>query len=238
MSQWMQPSRETSQTSETVRYSAIRLMVASGFVLLGAVMQGCLAVAWVTAVTVDLTRSSDVEFQPFENSWTAPKETWLRHRPTKGIAVALESQLGDPFASVLQQQLTSFRVVIVGDSSLMAPPSPTLRQREAAQLETRARAIIKRFEVDAVLVGNVVESPAEEMLLGLKARSSKRLYLRLLNKDGRVIWRSELPFVVVQGDKPLNQDDVENALERHLNSAQGDFRLPELIISDAVGYAS
>ena len=32
-------------------------------------MQGCLAVVWLGAVGIDVTRTSDVEFQPFENSW-------------------------------------------------------------------------------------------------------------------------------------------------------------------------
>jgi hypothetical protein len=47
-----------------------------GLLLLAAMaMQGCLAIVWLGAVGIDVTRTSDIEFQSFENSWVVgPQE--------------------------------------------------------------------------------------------------------------------------------------------------------------------
>jgi membrane protein implicated in regulation of membrane protease activity len=41
-----------------------------GLLLLAALaLQGCLAMVWLGAVGVDMSRTSEIEFQPFENTW-------------------------------------------------------------------------------------------------------------------------------------------------------------------------
>lgn len=38
-------------------------------------LQGCLGIVWLGTVGIDVTRTSDIEFQSFENSWElAPQE--------------------------------------------------------------------------------------------------------------------------------------------------------------------
>ena len=47
-----------------------------GLLLLAAMaMQGCLAIVWLGAVGIDVSRTSDIEFRSFENSWVVgPQE--------------------------------------------------------------------------------------------------------------------------------------------------------------------
>jgi hypothetical protein len=52
-----------------------------GLLLLSALgMQGCVAIVWLGAVGIDRTQTSDIEFQPFENSWVDCKSGNPSHR--------------------------------------------------------------------------------------------------------------------------------------------------------------
>ena len=50
-------------------------------------MQGCLAVVWLGAVGIDVTRTSDIEFQSFENSWLGAPHGRQHLASVKSIAV-------------------------------------------------------------------------------------------------------------------------------------------------------
>jgi hypothetical protein len=57
-------------------------------------MQGCLAMVWLGAVGVDMTRTSEIEFQPFEKTWMVA----LQERPQLGVVKSIEVMpfVGDP----------------------------------------------------------------------------------------------------------------------------------------------
>ena len=42
--------------------------------LVAMAMQGCSGMVWLGAVGIDRTRSSDIEFQSFENPWVVPPQ--------------------------------------------------------------------------------------------------------------------------------------------------------------------
>ena len=66
-----------------------------GLLLLSALaMQGCLAMVWLGAVGIDVIRTSDIEFQPFENSWWAAPQDLQQLAAVKSIAVM--PFVGDP----------------------------------------------------------------------------------------------------------------------------------------------
>ena len=59
-----------------------------GLLLLSAMaMQGCLAAAWLGAVVIDVTRTSDIEFQSFEKSCLVAPEERKRLASVKSNAV-------------------------------------------------------------------------------------------------------------------------------------------------------
>src|SRR6267378_1036531 len=59
----------TGRRWDCVRVMALSLVVTGSFLL-----QGCLAGAWVAMVAVDSMRSSNVTFEPFEQSWVAQQD--------------------------------------------------------------------------------------------------------------------------------------------------------------------
>ena len=70
--------------------SRVRLRHATiiGLLLLSATtMQGCLALVWLAAVGVDMSRTSEVEFQPFENTWMVAQQERQQLGVVKSIAV-------------------------------------------------------------------------------------------------------------------------------------------------------
>jgi hypothetical protein len=81
--------------------------------LLAMAMQGCLAIVWLGAVGIDRTRTSDIEFQSFENSWVvAPQE-----RQHLGLvkSIAVMPFVGDPVMAerwtAVLREMTDLRVV-------------------------------------------------------------------------------------------------------------------------------
>ena len=52
-----------------------RIATVGPLLLSALAMQDCMAIAWLGAIGIDRTISSDIEFQPFENSWVVvPQE--------------------------------------------------------------------------------------------------------------------------------------------------------------------
>lgn len=206
-----------------VRAGAIVSLLACGLIT-----EGCLAVAWVAAVSVDSVRSSDVEFRPFEQSWVSVSE----------------SVSGDSDALVL----TSLALVPVeGDAEMGSRLTEVLRRQTALTLESTdklgrevivpdtdearadlAKDVSRDLAVDAVLFGRVSTEAARPSDWGWKQEESRRLFLYLVDRDGRLLWKDELPFTVVNGAKPAIENSVQTALSNHFMGHVRDLRLDNL----------
>lgn len=216
----------------------IRSSTVFGLLLLSAVgLQGCVAIVWLGAVGIDTTRTSDIEFHPFEHSLVlAPHE---RERLASVHSLAVMPFLGDTvmaerWATVLRQ-LTDLRVV---------GPSGVPRQRHPqAQLSAShefhnglpasgqiglAQRISAESRVDCVLFGRVAAQKPEQSFAGLKESSSRRLYMRLVSAEGTLIWKTELPFTMVKGAKDLDEAMVTHALLTHVRAHVNEALLAEL----------
>jgi hypothetical protein len=164
-----------------------------GLLLLAALaLQGCLAIVWLGAVGVDMSRTSEIEFQPFENTWVVELQERQQLGMVKNIAVM--PFVGDPAMAerwtVVLREMTDLRIV--------SPP-------DAAQ-------------VDCVLNGNVAGQEPTKTFVGMKESFSRRLYLHLVTDSGTLIWKTELPYTIEQGAKKLDEEAVTKALLTHVRA--------------------
>ena len=220
------------------RPSAIRHLhgtapVSTLLLLSALTMQGCMAGVWLTAVGIDMTRTSDIEFQSFEHSWgLAPQE-----RPHPGLvkSMALMPFLGDTvmadrWAAVFQQ-LPDLRVVspstVARQGHLNVTHALSHRLTAPEQIEL-AQWMSMAFQVDSILFGTVIGQEPQEGFVGLKERSTWRLSLRLVSAEGILIWSTELPYTVVKGAKDLDEEMVTRALLTHVRTHADEIELPEL----------
>jgi hypothetical protein len=132
-------------------------------------MQGCLAIVWLGAVGTDVTRTSEIEFLPFENSSVVPPQEQRHLASMKSIAVLpfVEDQvMAERWAAVLQN-LTDLRVV---RPSVVIPS--VVSEHERIEVTQRTSA---EFQVDCVLFGSVANREPLKSFAGLKESSSRRL---------------------------------------------------------------
>ena len=134
---------------------------------------------------------------------------------------------GDPemrtrLATVLQQE-TTLRV-----ESGVTGTDPWLAQADDADRSALAKEITRDLGVDTVLVSRVTGSPAHSSDWGWKAEGSRRLYLYLVNHDGQLLWKDELPFTLVQGFTPPLEASVQTDLSHHMMQQVKTLRLDEL----------
>ena len=187
-------------------------------------MHGCLAVVWLGlgAVAIDVTRTSDIEFQPFENSWWVA--TQERQRLTSMKSIAVMPFVGDPVMAqrwtAVFRETTDLRVV---------SPSDTTRYEisDHGQIEL-AQRIGAELQVDCVLIGNVTGQEPQKSFVGLKESSSRRLYLQMVDAEGTLIWKTELPFTMVKGTKGMDEEFVTQALVTHVRSQATELGLADL----------
>lgn len=177
--------------------------------------QGCLVGAWIAAVGTDSMRASDVKFQPFEDSWVSTEQA-------KGIvagpaltSIALmpidgDEAMGARLTKLLRTE-TALRVV-----------TPTGRQRPlkfgAADRERAlwASELSRDLAVDAVLYGYVIGATSlRSTEWGWNTEERRRLYLCMIDREGHLLWKDELPFLMVTGSKPLLEKSVQMSLTRH-----------------------
>jgi hypothetical protein len=194
-----------------------------GLLLLSALaMQGCLGIVWLGAVGIDRARTSDIEFQSFENSWVvAPQE-----RQHLGLvkSIAVMPFVGDPvmaeqWAAVFRE-ITDLRVVGPSDATRYAVSDHGqigLAQRMGAE-----------SQVDCVLIGNVAGQEPKRSFAGLKESSSQRLYLHLMSRSGTLMWKTELSYTIVKGAKDLDEEMVTKALLNHVRAHVNELGLAEL----------
>ena len=201
----------------------IHHLVVLGLLFLSAMaMQGCVAMVWLGTVGIDRTRTSDIEFQSFENSWVvAPQE-----RQTPGLvkSIAVMPFVGDSVMAerwaVVFREMTDLRVVSQSDATqygISDHGQIGLTQQMSAE-----------SQVDCVLIGKVAGLEPQKSFAGLKERSSWRLSLQLVSADGTLIWKTELPYTIVKGAKDLDEEIVMKTLLTHVRTHVNELGLAEL----------
>ena len=216
------------------QYGWMRAMILSLIVTGAILLQGCLAGAWVPLTAVDTMKSSHMTFWPFEQSWVAPRDQPSNARHNSEVtSVGVLPVEGDPemrarLAIVLQQEIT-LRVespAIV--EAVVTETDPRSAQADDADRRALAKEGTRDLGVDTVLVSRVAGSPAHSSDWGWKAEGSRRLYLYLVNHDGQLLWKDELPFTLVQGFTPQLEASVQTDFSHHMMPHVKALRLDEL----------
>jgi len=176
--------------------------------------QGCLAAAWVAAVSADSMRTGDVRFQPFEESWVIKESAaTIVDRPSMTslalVPVDGDEAMGARLTKVLLDE-TALRVVT--PARQRGPLLVTMAHRERAVL---ARQLSRDLEVDAVMYGYVVGAASQSSDWGWKAEEPRRLFLYMVDRDGHLLWKDELPFLIVTGTKPALEESVQRSFTQH-----------------------
>jgi hypothetical protein len=208
--------------------SAMRTGALIALLACSGLLQGCLAVAWVAAVSVDSLRSSDITFSPFEQSWVSQTKPAVDDPDMLSLtSVALLPVEGDDemrsrLAQIFQQQ-TTLRVESSAQPEDEIAASLTDDDRSAL-----AKDLTRELVVDAVLFGRVSEISAHPSDWGWKQEESRRLYLHLVDHEGRLLWKDELPYTVIIGAKPPIEHAVQTSLTHHLMDHVRDLGLDDL----------
>jgi hypothetical protein len=195
---------------------------------LGLLQQGCLAAAWVVAVGADSMRTSDITFRPFEESWVSSETPVSITESSSLTSLAILPVEGDADMStrltqILQRQ-TALQVVppvTMDRENVVLPDDETGRA-------ALAKEISRELAVDAVLFGRVAGAASHPSDWGWKDEKSQRLYLYLVDRDGHLLWKDELPFTVVTGSKPPLEDSVRTSLSYHLMGHVQDLGLDDI----------
>ena len=208
----------------------LSLVVTGSFLL-----QGCLAGAWIAAVAVDTMSSSKSNFEPFEQSWVAkqdqsndalsnPKVTSVAVLPVEG-----DPEMGARLAALLHEE-TALRVETpVSVASGVAASDSSLRKADDADRSALAKEVTRKLGVDTVLVSRVAaEAPSHPSDWGRKPEGARRLYLYLMNRDGHLLWKDELPFMLAPGSTSPWEASVRTDLSEHVMQHVKELRLDEL----------
>ena len=196
-------------------------------------LQGCLAMVWLGAVGIDRTRTSEIEFQSFENSWVGAPQERPHLASMKSIVVVPFS--GDPVMAerwaVVLDTMTELRVVspsVVAQYGYLDVQSEVLYRVTDRERIGLVKRIGVESHADCVLLGTVVTQEPRKSFAGLKERSSQRLYLQLVSAEGTLMWKTELPFTIVKGAKDLDEAMATNALLTHVEAQANELGLAEL----------
>ena len=235
-----------------VRVMTLSLIVTGSFLL-----QGCLAGAWVALVVVDTMRSSNVTDGSFEESWVAQvavntmrssnvtfgpfEQSWVAKQDqssdgvynSKVTSVAVLPVEGDPemgarLATLLQQETTLRVESPATDADGVTAADPRSAHADDADRSALAKEITRDLGVDTVLVSRVAGAPSHPSDWGWKAEGSRRLSLYLVNHDGHLLWKDELPFTLVNGSTPPLEASVQIDLAHHMMQHVKALRLDEL----------
>ena len=233
------------------RVLSLSLVVAGSLLL-----QGCLAGAWVALVAVDTMRNSNGTVGSFEESWTGQvavntetsghvsfgqfEKSWVAKRDQSGDAVfnstvtsvAVLPVEGDPemgvlLATLLQQE-TALRVESPPTASTGGTVADLRSGNDDADRSILAKEVTRDLGVDTILVSRIAESPSHPSDWGRKAESSRRLYLYLLNREGHLLWKDELPFVLAKGPTPSQGRSVQTDFTHHVMQHVKVLHLDEL----------
>jgi hypothetical protein len=106
---------------------------------------------------------------------------------------------------------------------------PGSANAEENDRSTLAKKVTRKLSVDTVLVSRVtVGSPSHPSDWGRNAEDSRRLYLYLIARDGRLLWKDELPFTLVKGSTPQQEASMQTDLSDHMMQHVKELRLDEL----------
>lgn len=195
------------------------------------VMVGSFEQSWVAQASV---RNSNVAFGSFEQSWVAKQDQVSDGGyPSKVTSVAVlpvegDQEMGARLATLLQQE-TALRVESPTNiAARVDTAEPHSAQSDEVNRSALAKAVTRDLGVDTILVSRVVESPSHPSDWGWKAEGSRRLYLYLMNRDGQLLWKDELPFKLVQGSAPPVEASVQTDLSHHMMQHVKALRLDEL----------
>lgn len=210
-----------------------RAVILGVLFLVACTMPGCLGIVWLGTVGVDLTRTSDIEFHGFEDSWIASSQD--ESMPVSIQSIALVPFAGDPAMAerwaVVLHQLTNLRVLssaVVTRHGNLPEGFDAANGTADEEYRVLAQRISNETDVDSVLFGRVVAQPPQPRLGGLKQSSSRNLFLSLVRKDGALLWKTRLPFTLVTGAKDLNEVKVTEALVKHVEAEANTVGLVEL----------
>jgi hypothetical protein len=214
----------------SVRAITLSLVVSWSFLL-----QGCLAGAWVALVSVDSMKSSNVTFGPFEQSWVAPRDQSSDAvKSLKVTSIAVLPVEGDPemgvrLATLLQQE-TALRVEApTSFAAGVTAADPRSAKADEADRSALAKEVTRDLGVDTVLLSRVVAgSPLHPSDWGRNTEGSRRLYLYLITRDGHLLWKDELPFVLTKGFISPQEASVQTDLRDHVMQHVNALRLDEL----------
>jgi len=189
-----------------------KIAVVTCILAMTAAQQGCLAAAWVAAVGADSMRAGDVRFEPFEGSWVSnePAAAIVNRPSFRSVAlipVDGDDAMADRLAKLLQRE-TALQVLT---PATRVPPVALADEDRAAM----ARELSSELAVDAVLYGRVVGTAPHPADWGWKHEQPRRLFLYMIDRHGHLLWKDELPFLVVTGAKPALEDSVQLSLTRH-----------------------
>src|SRR5215510_7595902 len=221
--------RACNQRENWLRGFILSLVVTGSFLL-----QGCFAGVWVAAVAVDSIRSSTVAYGPFEQSWVASQDQSseaVRNLNVTSVAVLPvegDPEMGERLATMLQQG-TALRVevptsIAAGDTVV----DPRSAQADDADRRSLAKEVTRNLGVDTVLVSRVDGVPSHPSDWGWKAEGPRRLYLYLMNRDGDLLWKDELPFTLVKGSISPQEASVQTDLSEHVMQHVKELGLDEL----------
>jgi hypothetical protein len=91
-----------------------------------------------------------------------------------------------------------------------------------------APQLSRHMQVDGVLFGRVATEPPQKAFWGWKMSYPHRLFLHLVSAEGTLLWRSELPFMVVKGTKEIDEEIVKRTLLTHIRTQAKELGWTEL----------
>ena len=186
-------------------------------------------------VSVDSMKSSNVTFGPFEQSWVAPRDQSSDAvKSLKVTSIAVLPVEGDPemgarLATLLQQE-TALRVEApTSFAAGVTAADPRSAKADEADRSALAKEVTRDLGVDTVLLSRVVAgSPLHPSDWGRNTEGSRRLYLYLITRDGHLLWKDELPFVLTKGFISPQEASVQTDLRDHVMQHVNALRLDEL----------
>jgi hypothetical protein len=189
--------------------------------------------SWVGQVAVN-SRNSNVVFGQFEKSWVAQQgPAGDATFDSKVTSVAVLPVDGDPEMAArlttLLQQETALRV----ESPVTISAGVTavdLRSGNAddANRSALAKEVTRDLDVDTILLSRVTESPSHPSDWGWRGEGTRRLYLYLMNREGQLLWKDELPFALVNGSRPPSGASLQTDLTHHVMQHVKELRLDDL----------
>ena len=181
--------------------------------VLSALQQGCLAAAWLAAVGADSMRTADVRFEPFENSWVSTENAATTGNRPSFTNLALVPIEGD---EAMGARLTNMLLHETALHVVSSGKQPGLLSAAAADPEHAMLAshLCRELVVEAVMYGYVVGA-ASSSDLGRSTEEPRRLFLYLVDLTGHLLWKDELPYLIIAGAKPALEESVQRSFTRH-----------------------